>query len=98
MGDGTRAIKIAAIAMGVLIILLTTVILVTIVKRTVTGAPHAAGPAYAAVLDEPPGSAILGVAQMQDKMALQLHGGGADRVVLIDPASGAVVGRILLSR
>ena len=39
MGDGTRAIRIAAIAMGVLIILLTTVILVTIVKRTVTGAP-----------------------------------------------------------
>jgi hypothetical protein len=98
MGDGFRAIKIAAIVMGVLIVLGTTVILVTIVKRTVSGAPHAPGPAFAAVLDEPSGSAIVGVTQIQDRMALQLRGGGADRVVLIDPASGTVVGRVLLSR
>jgi hypothetical protein len=31
-------------------------------------------------------------------LAVQLHGGGADRVLLIDPASGSVVGRVSLAR
>ena len=97
-GGGMRAVKIAAIAMGVLIVLGTTVILVTIVKRTVTGPAAVPEKAYAAVLDEPAGTAIAGIAPVRDRLALQLRGGGADRVLLIDPASGQVVGRIALSR
>jgi hypothetical protein len=128
-GDGMRALKIATIAMGVLIVLGTTVILVTIVKRTMLGSPpgsgltgsglagsgpRASGPAgsdaavvgsagspekpFAALLDEPVGTMIAGIAAVHDRLAVQLHGGGVDRVVLIDPVSGAVVGRVTLAR
>jgi hypothetical protein len=101
-GDGMRAVKIATIAMGVLILLGTTVILVTIVKRTMFD-PTGSGPAapeiaFAALLDEPAGTAIAGIAAAGDRLAVQLRGGGTDRVVLINPVSGAVVGRIGLAR
>jgi hypothetical protein len=35
---------------------------------------------------------------VRDRLAVRLEGGGADRVVLIDPATGAVAGRISLAR
>ncbi len=98
MGSGLRAVKIATIAMGVLILLGTTVILVTIVKRTMSGAPPIPEKAFAAMLDEPAGTAIVGIASVRDRLAVQLHGGGADRVLLVDPISGAVVGRVTLAR
>ena len=100
---GMRALKIATVAMGVLIVLGTTVILITIVKRTMSG-PAASGSRavsekpFATTLDEPPGTGIAGIASVRDRLAIQLHGGGADRVVLLDPDSGAVVGRVELSR
>src|ERR1700722_19754577 len=98
MGDGMRALKIATIVMGVLIVLGTSVVLVTIVKRTMSGPAAVPEKPFAAVLDEPAGTAIVGIAPVRDRLAVQLHGGGVDRVVLIDPASGAVVGRIALAR
>ncbi len=105
---GMRVLKIATVAMGVLIVLGTTVILVTIVKRTMS-APTGSGPAgvglagspekpFATLLDEPVGTAIAGIAAVHDRLAVQLHGGGSDRIVLIDPVSGAVVGRVTLAR
>jgi len=98
MSGGMRAVKIATIAMGVLILLGTTVILVTIVKRSISGAPGMPEKAFAIVLDEPAGTGIVGIAPVRDRLAVQLRGGGMDRVLLIDPASGAVVGRISLAR
>ena len=98
MGGGMRAVKIATIAMGVLILLGTTVILVTVVKRTMNGPTTAAEKPFAAVLDEPAGTAIAGIAQVRDRLAVQLRGGGLDRVLLIDPATGMVVGRVSLAR
>jgi hypothetical protein len=95
MDGGMRAVKIATIAMGVLIVLGTTVILVTIVKRTTSGTQDKS---FTAVLDEPAGTGIAGIASVRDRLAVQLHGGGVDRVLLIDPLSGAVVGRVSLSR
>jgi hypothetical protein len=97
-GGGLRAVKIATIAMGVLILLGTAVILVTIIKRTMSGPAGLAEKAFAAVLDEPAGTGIAGIASVRDRLAVQLHGGGVDRVLLLDPASGAVVGRISLAR
>jgi hypothetical protein len=35
---------------------------------------------------------------VRDRLVVQLHGGGPDRILLIDPASGAVVGRATLGR
>jgi hypothetical protein len=98
MGGGMRALKIATIAMGVLIVLGTTVILVTVVKRTMSGPAGVPDKAFTSVLDEPEGTAIAGIASVRDRLAVQLHGGGPDRVLLIDPASGAVVGRVSLAR
>jgi hypothetical protein len=100
---GMRALKIATIAMGVLIVLGTTVILVTIVKRTMwepgsSGPTGSAGQPFAAVLDEPAGTGIVSIAQVRERLAVQLRGGGTDRVLLIDPATGAVVGKVSLAR
>jgi hypothetical protein len=102
-----RALKIAVIVMGVLIVGGTTALLVVIVHRmsappallAAIPAPVAAMPAsVTAVLDEPAGTRIAGIAAVRDRLAVQLQGGGADRVVLIDPATGAVAGRISLAR
>ena len=93
-----RALKIATIVMGVLIVVGTAALLIAVFRR-VSAPPGSALPAsVAAVLDEPAGTHIAGIAAVRDLLAVQLAGGGADRVVLIDPATGAVAGRISLAR
>ena len=94
-----RALKIAVIAMGVMIVVGTTALIVVIAHRLSSPPPVATLPAsLAAVLDEPAGTRIAGIAAVRDRLAVQLQGGGADRVVLIDPDTGAVTGRISLVR
>ena len=89
-----RFLKVLVIAMGVLILSATT-LLVVIVARRIGGAGQASVPG-ALLLDELPGARIVGIAQAGDRLAIQLQGGGADRVVLLDPRTGAVTGRIVL--
>jgi hypothetical protein len=100
MGDGMRALKIAVIVMGVLIVIGTMGLIVVVARRIAS--PTAAAPSLlvsmAAVLDEPAGTRIAGIAAVRDRLAVQLQGGGVDRVVLIDPLSGAEAGRISLAR
>jgi hypothetical protein len=93
-----RALKIATIVMGVLIVLGTMTLVVLVARRS--AAPSAGGMAVAvsAVLDEPAGTRIVGIAAVQDRLAVQLQGGGADRVVFVDSRTGAVMGRISLAR
>jgi hypothetical protein len=104
MGDSMRALKIATIVMGVLIVAGTTGLIVVVAHRLSSPASSSASvggvlPAsVAAVLDEPAGTRIAGIVAVRDWLAVQLQGGGGDRVVLIDPASGAVTGRISLAR
>jgi len=102
MNEGAlRVVKIAAIVMAVLIVLGTTALFVMIAKRGVAPEPAIAPtlPARtAAILDEPPGTRIAGIAAVGGRLAVQLTGGGADRVVFLDPNSGQVVGRIALAR
>ncbi len=96
-----RALKVAVVVMGVLIVLGTAGLVVGIARRSATPVmlPVAGLPASVAlVLDEPIGTRIAGIVAVQDKLAVQLQGGGVDRVVLIDPATGAVAGRISLAR
>jgi hypothetical protein len=94
MGDGMRAVKIATVVMGVLILLGTAGLVVAMLTRR---PPSPAIPAsLAVVLDEPAQTRIAGVAALQDRLAVLLQGGGADRVVLVDPRTGAVAGRISL--
>jgi voltage-gated potassium channel Kch len=101
-GNALRMVKIAAIVMGVLIVVGTVTLMALLARR---GAPAAeAGPQapsrdpVAAILDEPPGTRIAGIASARERIAVHLTGGGADRIVLIDPATGAVAGRVALAR
>jgi hypothetical protein len=99
MGDGMRALKIATSVMGVLIVVGTMVLIIAVARRASMPVSVATMPAsIAAVLDEPAGTHIAGIAAVRDRLAVRLEGGGADRVVLIDPATGAVAGRISLAR
>jgi hypothetical protein len=97
MGDGMRALRIATIVMGVLIVMGTMGLIIGVAWRS--SAPVASlSVSVSAVLDEPEGTHITGVVAVRDRLAVQLHGGGMDRVVLIDPATGALSGRISLAR
>lgn len=101
MGDGMRAVKIAAVVMGVLILLGTAGLITALVLRKPGGpaAGQAAVPASLnAELEEPEGSRIVGITTIGDRLAVALTGGGADRVVLLDPRTGGVAGRISLRR
>ena len=89
-----RMLKLAVVVMGVLIVLGVTTIAVVITKRLST----ASGPPMQAVLDEPAGTRIVGVSLASDRLALQLQGGGPDRVVVLDQRSGQVLGRAGLAR
>ncbi len=96
-----RGLTIAVIVMGVLIVAGTIALVVGVARRppapfapTATTFPAT----FAAVLDEPAGTHMAGIAAIRDRLAVHLQGGGADRVVLIDPVTGAVVGRLSLAR
>ena len=87
-----RFLKVLTIGMGVLILVATTVLVVVIARRI--GGAGTPPPSVAVLLDEPAGTQIAAIASAGDRLALQLQGGGADRVVLVDPRTGAVAGRI----
>jgi Family of unknown function (DUF6476) len=89
-----RLLKVLVIAMGVLIVVATTVLVVLIARR-IGGGGVSTAPSVAVLLEEPVGTRIVGVAAVGDRLAVLLQGGGAaDRMVLVDPRSGALVGRI----
>jgi hypothetical protein len=95
-----RALKIAVVVMGVLIVAGTIALIVGVLRRSGGPAVSFGGglpSVIEAVLQEPPGTKIAGIAALPDRLAVQLQGGGVDRVVLVDPRSGAVVGRISLA-
>jgi hypothetical protein len=90
-----RFLVAAVIGMGILILAGVAVIGVTIAHRV----GHAIVPAGGAqaVLDEPAGSRIAGVALGADWLAVQLQGGGPDRVVVVDLRDGRVLARAALA-
>jgi hypothetical protein len=93
-----RAVKIAVAVMSVLIVLGIAVLVVTMIDRlSAPAAPRIAATA-AAVMDEPAGTAIAGIAAIGDRLAVQLHGGGPDRVVFVDSHTATVAGRISLTK
>jgi hypothetical protein len=98
-----RVLKTATVVMGVLILAGTAVLIATIARRATAPVPMpAAGfvpsaASVAATLHEPPGTQITGVAAGGDALAISLRGGGPDRIVLIDPRTGEVRGRVALA-
>jgi hypothetical protein len=90
-----RALLGLVIGMGVLIVAGVAVVAATIIHRMGPASSHAV---TNGVLDEPPGSHIVGVSSYGDRLAVVLQGGGPDRVVLFDPASGHIVGQVSLAK
>ncbi len=100
-----RGLQVAVIVMGVLIVAGVAVIGVTIAKRTIGGAEVARetvrdvpGAVRDIQLDEPEGTRIVAVTGQAPRWAVQLQGGGPDRVVMVDTQDGRVVGRLGLRR
>ena len=89
-----RGLQAAVILMGVLIVLGVAVVGVTIVQRLHGGTPGA----VALVLDEPAGTRMVSAAAAGDRLAVVLQGGGPDRLVLVDPRTGTIAGRVGLAR
>ncbi|MBC7636049.1 MAG: hypothetical protein H7251_10650 [Acetobacteraceae bacterium] len=89
-----RALKILTVVMGVMIIVGVVALGVVMTQRL--GGSGAAS-AVSATLDEPTGTIIAGIAATADRIAIQLRGGGPDRVVLIDPKTGKPVGAVKLA-
>ncbi len=89
-----RMLKVAMVVMGVMIIGGVGLLVAIISQRALTP-PANPSPA---VLDEPAGTRIAGVSALPDRLALQLQGGGPDRVVVVDLRTGHVVGRASLAR
>lgn len=89
-----RWLTAVTIGMGVLILIGTTVLVVTIIHRA--SAPAAPGPAFTRRLAVAAGSRLVGVAGAGGRIAVALHGGGPDRLLLIDPRDGRVLGRVVL--
>jgi hypothetical protein len=90
-----KFVKVAAVVMGIMILVGSGVIVVTVVKRmtSATQATH-----FAVVLDEPAGTRIGGITAMSDRLAVLLVGAGPDRILLVDPHNGSEAGTVALAR
>ena len=89
-----RALMVLVVGMGVLIVAGVAGLIGVVASRVVS---HRVPVLASAVLDEPAGTRIAGIASLGDALALQLQGGGADRVVVVDP-QGRVTRRLGLAR
>lgn len=89
-----RALKVAVVFMGVLIVGGVIVLFTLLAQRMSSGS----GPIASAVLDEPAGTRIAGASAAPDRLVVQLQGGGPDRVVVLDTKTGRVLGRVGLAR
>jgi Family of unknown function (DUF6476) len=87
-----RFLKVLTIAMGVLIVVATAVLVVLIARRIGGSGPVMAP--LAVLIDEPVGTRIVAIAAAGDRLAIQLQGGGPDHILLVDPRTGTVTGRI----
>ncbi|GAB0114247.1 hypothetical protein [Acidisoma sp. C75] len=107
----TRPLLIAVIVMGILVVLATGVVIVKVVQDIAGGGRQPAaspvalvpgGPARVRLttqmLNEPPGSHIVSITGVGDRLSVLITGGGPDRILFIDPASGLVTGQLMLGK
>lgn len=81
------------VGMGVLIVVGVVALAVLAVQRGTTGA----GAASSIALHEPPGTRVAGASLGQDRVSVQLTGGGPDRVVVVDLKTGRIAATISLA-
>ncbi len=93
MGGSMRGLVALVVGLGILILAGFAVIVVTVVHR-MNGASTA--PLADVVLAEPAGTHIASASLAGGRVVAVLQGGGADRIVVVDLASGRRVGRVVL--
>ncbi|RDD61950.1 hypothetical protein [Ferruginivarius sediminum] len=89
-----QALKALVIGMGILILLGTAVVIVTLVSRVGGVEDKGFGTLY---LDLPESCRIAAVTAMEGRAVLRLSGpakDGCGRLVVVDPLEGSVLGRI----
>ncbi|HTI01245.1 MAG TPA: hypothetical protein VL752_09910 [Acidisoma sp.] len=107
----TRPLLIAVIVMGVLVIAATSVVIVKLVQDIAGGGRHAPSMASTIVpgapekitlttrmLNQPESSHIVSIATAGDRLAVLINGGGPDRILFVEPATGAVTGQLMLGK
>jgi hypothetical protein len=92
-----RPLLILVIAMGVLILLVTTVVVVKLVKDVVT-APAGSVTLTTTMLHQPAGSRIVTITSVAGRLGVLLQGGGPDRILFVDPDTGRVAGQLMLGQ
>ena len=90
---GVRVLLAVTIGMGVLIVAGVVALAVVVVQRGTAGpvAPTSLS------LREPAGTRIAGASLGADRVAVQLNGGGPDRVVVVDLKTGRITATIGLA-
>ncbi len=97
---GTKGLLGLVVGLGILIVAGFGVVVATLAHRMIEGGHRSAvtPPAQTtAALGEPPGTRIGSLVAAGDRLAVLLQGGGADRVVLLDPRDGTRLGTIVLT-
>ena len=88
-----RALKIVTITMAVMIVV-ATIALGVLISRRLGGIPPQP---VSAMLDEPAGTHIAAIAALTDRLAVQLQGGGPDRVIFLDSRTLTRIGGVALA-
>jgi hypothetical protein len=94
--ERARPLLIAVIAMGVLILLVTTVVVVKLLKDIAGGPPSVT--LTTTMLRQPAGSHIVTITAVDGRLGVLLSGGGPDRILFVDPGTGAVAGQLMLGQ
>jgi hypothetical protein len=87
-----RALKVLVVAMGVLIVV-GTVTLVALLVQRIGGGGSGDAP-FRAALGLPEGSRITGIASTERGLAVLVSRPDGDRVLLLDPRGGRVIGEV----
>jgi hypothetical protein len=99
--ERAKPLLIAVIAMGVLIVVATTVVVVKLVKDVVAGPAAPASDSVSlttTMLHQPLGSHIVTIAAVDGRLSVLVNGGGPDRILFIDPGTGKVAGQLMLGQ
>jgi hypothetical protein len=106
--EKTRPLLIAVIVMGVLVVLGTSVVIVKVVKDIIGGSSHATADSAGVspdtimlttnMLSQPLGSHIVTITGLGERLGVLINGGGPDRILFVDPATGHVTGQLMLGK
>ena len=101
--EKTRPLMMVVIGLGILVVLATTVVIVKVVKDIISGSSHGVASSESVtlttkMLSQPAGSHIVTIAGVDGRLSVLINGGGPDRILFVDPASGQVTGQLMLGK